>query len=219
MPSFAELFRKSNFVKFDPKSPQIIQSTTVDPNLLNSITKKSDSIDLDGRPRFFGLKKDIPRRFWGRTPEFVQLKKQEGPFGFPIIEDCQLRVLRYEAQRLLFQIFGIRNDKTQDQNQQLINSLFDQNRTLKHVVDIYGGKHEPLVTPSTKIHVSGKVLERSKDGYKVDVVGLNGFIANEDVRGNFHNLAVGSFQKFWIKKLVVNRIEPNASIILALSMR
>ena len=136
-----------------------------------------------------------------------------------MIEDGQLQVLRYAAQRLLFQIFGVRNDKVYNQNQQLINSLFDQNRSLTHVVDIYGSKHEPLVTPSSKIHVSGKVLERSKEGYKVDVVGLSAFIANEDVRGNFYNLAVGSLQKFWIKKLAVNRVEPNASIILTLSMK
>src|SRR5690349_15550600 len=116
MPTFAELFRKSQFARFDPKSAQIIQSTTVDPNLLNGITVGGDSVDLEARPRFFGLKKDMPRRFWGRTPEFVRLKKQEGPFGFPLIEDCQLRVLQHAAQRLLFQIFGVRNDKVQDRN-------------------------------------------------------------------------------------------------------
>lgn len=219
MPSFAELFRKSQFARFDPKNGQIIQSTTVDPNLLNGITMRSDSNDLEARPRFFGLKKDMPKRYWGRTPEVVQLVKQEGPFGFPQIEDCKLRVLRYAAQRLLFQIFGVRNDKVQDQNQQLINSLFDQKKSLKHIVDIYGSKHEPLITPATKIHVSGKVLERSKDGYKVDIVGLTAFIANEDVRGNFYNLTVGTMQKFWVKKLAVNRVEPNASVSLTLSMK
>lgn len=222
MSTFAELFRNSRFVKFNPKKPQIITSTRHDPNILNRIAFcENNNVDLELRPRFFGLKKDMPSRYYGQTPEYVRVKKLEGPFGLPVIEDAKLEILHRNVQNLLFMIMGVRMDPNQSTQQQLLNTLFKQNNTLKHPVDIYGRNHEPLIPPSTRLQVGGRVLDRKdgQEGYEVDVAGLKGFVNNEDVRGSFYNLSPGSWHKFWIKGLTVNRMSPNASVNLVLSMK
>ena len=217
MSSFAELFRCSQFVKFNPRKPPIVTCTRNDPNVRHfKEVEEGGDVDRDARPRFFGLKQDMPEKYYGNGCEYVRVLKHEGPFGQPVIEDAQLRVFEGNALRLLFQVLGVKNDGTQAKNS-LLNAVFRTRKPIVHVVDIYGGHHEPLLPPSTRVQVMGRVREKGKEGYGVEVAGIMGFVANADIAGTFFNLTEGSLQRFWVKSLVVDRYTP--AIKMTLSMK
>lgn len=98
--SFAELFRQSKFVQFDPKIPRIYTSAKVPPTTVPGRTTAPPD-----RPAFFGFKRDLHPTHYGRPLTHLQMRNLDGRYGLPTLRSAsdKLRMHRVmsELQRLL----------------------------------------------------------------------------------------------------------------------
>lgn len=132
MPSFAELFRQSNFVRMLPvrpatKNKPIVVGSTRDMNAWlkaefvgarGNVGAVEDSdadarwaegnVDDAMRPVNFGTKSDLPRRFHGLTDvaAYRLVQGEDQTFRAPDVENAALDLARQRAWRLLKLILG-----------------------------------------------------------------------------------------------------------------
>lgn len=88
--NFAQLFRKSVFARFNPKTPIIFSKGPPPIPLPNS------PLQFEAIPResSFGLKADPPAQQYGKSIDFVTLTALDGDFGIPKFNDAKDRVLK-----------------------------------------------------------------------------------------------------------------------------
>lgn len=88
--SFAQLFRKSLFARFNPKLPSIFCRNTPEEILPNSKLK----FEAVPRPSQFGLKCEPPKTQFGKSIDFISVTSLDGDFGLPAFSDAKDRVLK-----------------------------------------------------------------------------------------------------------------------------
>lgn len=88
--SFAQLFRKSTFARYNPKIPFIF-AKTAHPPVLPDCTLQFEAVE---REPHFGIKNEPPARQYGKSIDFVSLTALDGDFGFPVFTDAKDRVLK-----------------------------------------------------------------------------------------------------------------------------
>ena len=88
--NFAQLFRKSTFARFNPKTPFIFARSTSAPVLPDS------PLQFEAIPRepHFGLKAEPPARQYGKSVDFISVTALDGDFGLPTFKDAKDRVLK-----------------------------------------------------------------------------------------------------------------------------
>lgn len=87
--SFAQLFRRSAFAKFDPRTPRIFEKQPV-PRVFNPELNFS-SVQ---HPPTFGLKADPPATIFGKTVKWASVQNLDGSFGCATVRNEEDRVLR-----------------------------------------------------------------------------------------------------------------------------
>ncbi len=107
--SFASLFRRSNWARFDPSLNRIYKSSSLIPpsRPFNQPASKIGS----PRPLHFGFKRDLPASYYGRPLESVIIHDQDGEFG-----QCELSAPR-RAQNNLYNVLTEAKEALQKKTQ------------------------------------------------------------------------------------------------------
>lgn len=95
--SFAELFRKSTFARFNPKIPFIFARSAPSAVLPNSELQ----FEAVARDPHFGLKCEPPSRQFGKSVDFISLTALDGDFSLPVFKDAKDRVLKHKIYKYL----------------------------------------------------------------------------------------------------------------------
>lgn len=88
--SFAQLFRKSVFARYDPKLPFIFARNS-SPAVLPNAPFQFEAV---AREPNFGLKAEPPAKLYGKSVDFVSFTAFDGDFGLPVFSDAKDRVLK-----------------------------------------------------------------------------------------------------------------------------
>lgn len=88
--SFAQLFRKSTFSRFNPRIPFIFARNS-QPAVLPESPLQFEAVE---RPSRFGLKSEPPLRQYGKSIDFISLTALDGDFEMPVFTDAKDRVLK-----------------------------------------------------------------------------------------------------------------------------
>lgn len=98
--SFAQLFRKSTFARFNPRIPFIFAKNTPPPVLPDSFLQ-FEAVDREPR---FGIKSEPPARQYGKSIDFISLTALDGDYGLPVFSDAKDRVLKLKIYNYLEKI-------------------------------------------------------------------------------------------------------------------
>lgn len=96
--NFAKLLRQSKFANFDPTIRRVYEPSPLPYPSLNP--SKTDT-SLDVRPTFWGFKRDLPPRYYGRSLRFAQLFNLDGPYGLCDLQDATTPV---QTSRILAEV-------------------------------------------------------------------------------------------------------------------
>ena len=88
--NFAQLFRRSTFAYFDPRTPFIFAKTLPPPVLPNSPLQ----FEAVERVPNFGMKCEPPARQFGSSIDYVTFTALDGDFNLPVFTDAKARVLK-----------------------------------------------------------------------------------------------------------------------------
>lgn len=95
--SFAQLFRKSAFARFNPRIPFIF-AKTAQPPVLPNCPLQFEAVEHEPH---FGIKSEPPARQYGKSVDFISLTALDSDFGLPVFTDAKDRVLKLKIYNYL----------------------------------------------------------------------------------------------------------------------
>ena len=101
--SFAQLFRKSTFARFNPRIPFIFAKTSQPPVLPDSPLQ----FEAVEREPHFGIKSEPPPRQHGKSVDFISLTALDGDYGLPVFSDAKDRVLKLKIYNYLEKLLAV----------------------------------------------------------------------------------------------------------------
>lgn len=101
--SFAQLFRKSTFARFNPRIPLIFAKNTP-PKVLPDCPLQFEAVEHEP---LFGIKSEPPARKYGKSVDFISLTSLDGDFGLPTFTDAKDRVLKSKIYNYLEKLLAV----------------------------------------------------------------------------------------------------------------